>query len=67
MLRGDLSNGARFLLGLVDLERSHLVERALRELERMLGQQLERPSSDAPARAVWRAELEELVRRRYEG
>ncbi len=57
------AEGARFLLALADLPAAELVERAVRELERRLALEFERPSSLAE-REVFRKELREAVRAR---
>lgn len=66
-LRGAGSReGAQFLLSVAALPDPPLVERAVRELERLLGHEFTRPTSER-GRAEFASELAEAVRARFGG
>jgi hypothetical protein len=58
------AEGARFLLALAALPSPPLVERAARELERLLGLEFQRPAT-AEERALFLAELSDAVLARF--
>lgn len=58
------AEGARFLLALTELSAPALVERATRELERLLARPFPRPATNEE-RVLFRAELAEVVRARF--
>ena len=63
---GGTLEGALFLVSLLDLEKPHLVERARRELSKMLGNDIGGIPADLKERSLWATTLRDVVRERWE-